>query len=70
MKHYLTIVSPLQVRIWTIDPSAQKRTPTLHMTLKEHTASITAIKMRKDDKACLTSSDDGSCIMWNLELVQ
>ena len=59
-----------QVRIWTIDPATPaRRTPSLKMTLKEHTASITAIKMRKDDKACLTSSDDGSCIMWNLEFV-
>ncbi|KAK2193733.1 hypothetical protein NP493_7g04021 [Ridgeia piscesae] len=55
-----------QVRIWRIDDLGRK-SPKLEMTLKEHTASITAIKMRRDDKSCVTSSDDGSCIIWNLE---
>jgi WD40 repeat protein len=42
---------------------------TLHFILKEHKARVTAIRVNKDDSACVTSSIDGSCIIWNLRSV-
>jgi|SRR6218665_1140971 len=37
-----------------------------HFLLKEHKATVTCIKMIKDDTECVTSSIDGSCVIWDL----
>lgn len=57
-----------QVRIWSFryegrgDPTYQ-----LLDTLKEHKGSVSDIKIRKDDRECVSASTDGTCIIWNLE---
>lgn len=57
-----------QVRIWHVwwdgrnDPCYE-----LEHTLKEHKGSVSDIKIRKDDRECVSSSNDGTCIIWNLE---
>ena len=40
-----------------------------HFVLKEHKAEVTCIQIRRDDSECVTSSIDGSCVIWDLELV-
>lgn len=52
-----------QVRLWQIGDGCQ----TLIATMKEHKATVTSIAIRSDDSECITASDDGSCIVWNLE---
>lgn len=37
-----------------------------HCLLKEHQAAVTCIKISRNDKECVTSSIDGSCIIWDL----
>jgi len=41
-----------------------------HFLLKEHKAEVTCIQIRRNDSECVTSSIDGSCVIWDLELVQ
>ena len=41
-------------------------TTRLLFTLKEHQNTVTCIKVRKNDKECVTSSFDGSCVVWDL----
>ncbi|KAI8512301.1 Cilia- and flagella-associated protein 52 [Branchiostoma belcheri] len=52
-----------QVRVWDITPSYQK----LVEAMKEHKASVTCIKVRKNDMECVTASSDGTCIIWDLQ---
>lgn len=52
-----------QVRVWQITPSAQ----TLVASMKQHKATINSIDIKKDNSECITASDDGSCIVWDLE---
>jgi len=40
-----------------------------HFLLKEHKAEVTYIQVRRNDSECVTSSIDGSCVIWDLELV-
>ena len=42
---------------------------TRHFLLKEHKAAVTCIRVRKTDAECVTSSTDGSCIVWDLQSV-
>jgi WD40 repeat protein len=39
---------------------------TRHFLLKEHKAAVTCIRTRRNDAECITSSTDGSCIIWDL----
>ena len=39
---------------------------TKHDLLKEHKAQVTCIKINMTDTECVTSSIDGSCIIWDL----
>ena len=50
------------VRAWKISKGSQ----TLAATMKEHNATINCIIVRKDDSECVSASDDGTCIVWNL----
>jgi WD40 repeat protein len=52
-----------QVRVWQITPSAQS----LVASMKEHKATVNSIHIKRDNSACVTASDDGSCIVWSLE---
>ncbi|KFO86672.1 WD repeat-containing protein 16, partial [Buceros rhinoceros silvestris] len=51
-----------QVRIWEIGEKTQK----LGEVLKEHKSAVSCIKMKKDDRECVTASLDGSCIIWDI----
>mmetsp|Transcript_6499 Transcript_6499/g.24427 ORF Transcript_6499/g.24427 Transcript_6499/m.24427 type:complete len:620 (-) Transcript_6499:219-2078(-) len=52
-----------QVRVWFIGQDSQ----TLAASMKEHKSTVNCIVVRKDDSECVTSSDDGSCIVWSLD---
>ncbi|NXY83917.1 CFA52 protein, partial [Alcedo cyanopectus] len=51
-----------QVRIWDIGEKTQK----LREVLKEHVSAVSCIKVKKDDRECVTTSLDGSCIIWDI----
>ena len=35
--------------------------------LKEHKAEVTSIAVRKNNNECVSSSSDGTCIVWDLK---
>lgn len=37
--------------------------------MKEHKGGITCICVKSDDKECISSAGDGSCIIWDIEYV-
>ncbi|XP_048410765.1 cilia- and flagella-associated protein 52 isoform X3 [Stegostoma tigrinum] len=51
-----------QIRIWEIFPKSQKFTA----GLKEHTSTVSCIKIKKNDQECVTASYDGTCIIWDI----
>lgn len=51
-----------QVRIWKIT----KHTQSLETAMKEHKGTVTCIKIRHNNMECVSSSSDGSCIIWDL----
>ncbi|TPX43498.1 hypothetical protein SeMB42_g04690 [Synchytrium endobioticum] len=51
-----------QVRIWAISRQVQ----TLEEAMKEHKGTVTCIKIRRNNNECVSSSSDGSCIVWDL----
>ncbi|XP_062304355.1 cilia- and flagella-associated protein 52 [Osmerus eperlanus] len=51
-----------QVRVWEILQGCHR----LLETMKEHKATITCIKIKSNDKECVTASSDGACIIWDL----
>ncbi|KAL4647974.1 cilia- and flagella-associated protein 52 isoform X1 [Arapaima gigas] len=51
-----------QVRVWELQPEFHK----LIATMKEHKATVTCIKIKSNDKECVTTSSDGACIIWCL----
>ncbi len=59
------------VRVWRIHVSRGHKGQELYTTellfaLKEHKNTVTCIKVRKNDRECVTSSFDGSCVVWDL----
>jgi len=52
-----------QVRVWSIRKGSQ----VLEASMKEHKATVNAISLRSKDQQCVTASDDGSCIVWDLQ---
>jgi len=50
-----------QVRIWDI---SQQR---MIEAMKEHKGIVTCIQVMGNDKECVTSSEDGTCIIWSLK---
>uniref|UniRef100_A0A673Z952 Cilia- and flagella-associated protein 52 n=1 Tax=Salmo trutta TaxID=8032 RepID=A0A673Z952_SALTR len=50
-----------QVRVWEILQGCHR----LIETMKEHKATVTSIKIKSNDKECVTGSD-GACIIWDL----
>uniref|UniRef100_A0A3Q3KS70 Cilia- and flagella-associated protein 52 n=1 Tax=Monopterus albus TaxID=43700 RepID=A0A3Q3KS70_MONAL len=53
-----------QVRVWELQPSGHR----LLETMKEHKATVNCIKIKSDDKECVTASSDGACIIWDIVL--
>lgn len=51
-----------QVRIWQIGRQTQK----LVENMKEHKGRVTSIKVKSNGLECVTSSVDGTCIIWDL----
>jgi WD40 repeat protein len=51
-----------EVRVWIITRQIQK----LEHAMKEHKGAITSIFVRKNNLECVSSSADGSCIIWDL----
>ncbi|VUZ43258.1 unnamed protein product [Hymenolepis diminuta] len=50
----------------TEEEEGSKFFATLLTTLKEHTNAVSCIKINKDGTKCVSSSADGTCIIWNL----
>jgi len=62
------------VVVWEVPgPGDESKSGPLHVTrhflLKEHKAAVTCIRARRADAECVTSSEDGSCIVWDLQSV-
>uniref|UniRef100_A0A4W6FRJ2 Cilia- and flagella-associated protein 52 n=1 Tax=Lates calcarifer TaxID=8187 RepID=A0A4W6FRJ2_LATCA len=53
-----------QVRVWELQPRCHR----LLETMKEHKATVACIKIKSDDKECVTASADGACIIWDIVL--
>ncbi|NXX98171.1 CFA52 protein, partial [Centropus bengalensis] len=51
-----------QVRVWKI----REKTCELGEILKVHSAAVSCIKIKKDDKECVTASLDGTCVIWDI----
>ncbi|XP_048821109.1 cilia- and flagella-associated protein 52 isoform X1 [Lagopus muta] len=51
-----------QVRLWAIGEKTHK----LEVVLKEHISAVSCIKIKKNDKECVTASLDGTCIIWDI----
>lgn len=52
-----------QVRVWRISGQAF----VMEASMKEHKATINAISVNSSDSECVSASDDGSCIVWDLK---
>lgn len=55
-----------QVRVWSISCNQGGDTCTLEHTLKEHSSRVTSIMMTESDQECVSSSEDGTSIVWDL----
>lgn len=54
-----------QIRIWRIDAAQQN----LVTVLKEHTAPVDSLQFNCFDREIVSSSSDGTCIIWDITLV-
>ena len=52
-----------QVRIWATSFTSQQ----LLASLKEHKGTVNSIAITSSDTECISASDDGSCIVWDLQ---
>ncbi|NXT57832.1 CFA52 protein, partial [Pluvianellus socialis] len=51
-----------QVRVWEIGEKTRK----LVEVLKEHVCAVSCIKIKKNDRECVTTSLDRTCIVWDI----
>ncbi|XP_039596390.1 cilia- and flagella-associated protein 52 [Polypterus senegalus] len=51
-----------QVRVWEITPRSQR----LLESMKEHKSLVSCIKVKSNNRECVTTSSDGTCIIWDL----
>ncbi|KAK5604938.1 hypothetical protein CRENBAI_005649 [Crenichthys baileyi] len=51
-----------QVRVWELLPYGHR----LLEIMKEHKAAVSCVKIKSNDKECVTASSDGVCIIWDL----
>ena len=61
-KRLVTGGGDAEVRVWSVSAYSQ----TMDAAMKEHKATINAIAMLRDDTECISASDDGSCILWDI----
>ena len=52
------------VRLWKI---IKLNVITLEASMKEHRSTVNAISLLHDDTSAVTASDDGSCVVWDIE---
>ncbi|PIK54041.1 hypothetical protein BSL78_09070 [Apostichopus japonicus] len=52
-----------QVRVWEVSRNRQS----LVEAMKEHKGAVSCIKVRKNDQECISASEDGTCIIWDLQ---
>ncbi|XP_076027283.1 cilia- and flagella-associated protein 52-like [Genypterus blacodes] len=50
------------VCVWELQPTSHR----LVEVMKQHKATVTCIGIKGNDRECVTSSSDGSCIFWDL----
>ena len=51
-----------QVRVWEVQPKGHR----LLETMKEHKGTVTCIRIKSDDKECVSASSDGVCVIWDI----
>nr|XP_033817632.1 cilia- and flagella-associated protein 52 [Geotrypetes seraphini]XP_033817633.1 cilia- and flagella-associated protein 52 [Geotrypetes seraphini]XP_033817634.1 cilia- and flagella-associated protein 52 [Geotrypetes seraphini]XP_033817635.1 cilia- and flagella-associated protein 52 [Geotrypetes seraphini] len=51
-----------QVRVWDADLQSHK----LLASMKEHKSTVSCIKIKKNNRECVTAGADGACIIWDL----
>uniref|UniRef100_A0A8C4XH28 Cilia- and flagella-associated protein 52 n=1 Tax=Erpetoichthys calabaricus TaxID=27687 RepID=A0A8C4XH28_ERPCA len=51
-----------QVRVWEVTPRSQR----LLESMKEHKSLVSCIKVKSNNRECVTTSSDGTCIIWDL----
>ncbi|XP_060074864.1 cilia- and flagella-associated protein 52-like [Ylistrum balloti] len=54
-----------QVRVWSV--SEDNKTYSLKENMKEHRGSVSDIKISQDEKTCVSSSHDGTTIIWDMK---
>eukprot|EP00794_Sanderia_malayensis_P009374 gene9374-10361_t len=54
-----------QVRVWRVGMTGNSYK--MNEAMKEHKGTVTCIKIRHNDSECVTSSTDGTCIIWDLK---
>lgn len=54
-----------QIRVWRIDSEQQN----LITILKEHTAPVASLQFNCFDREIVSSSSDGTCIIWDIAYV-
>eukprot|EP00762_Andalucia_godoyi_P004100 ANDGO_06274.mRNA.1 Cilia- and flagella-associated protein 52 len=65
--HVVTGGSDGQIRVWSVNLSSSGNAVTkMAGSMKEHKGTINAIRVRRNDAECISASDDGSCIVWDL----
>jgi WD40 repeat protein len=53
-----------QVRVWQVTKQSQ----TMVASLKDHAGTVNSIQVRGNDCECVSASNDGSCIIYNLQV--
>ncbi|KAM4663854.1 cilia- and flagella-associated protein 52 [Discoglossus pictus] len=51
-----------QVRVWEIGKESQR----LLESMKEHKSLVSCIKVKRNNKECVSASSDGTCVTWDL----
>ncbi|XP_055336383.1 cilia- and flagella-associated protein 52-like [Paramacrobiotus metropolitanus] len=52
-----------QVRVWLVTTSGHKMLNSMH----DHKGLVSCIRMNHDSTKCVSSSEDGTCVIWDLE---
>ena len=55
-----------QMRTWRMQRYNSSSKPKLLSTVREHKNKIVALEISKDEIECISASEDGACIIWNI----